>query len=555
MRLMTQALRCAALAVFALGASSVSAEEPTRGGTLIWSMGSTPRHLNPAVQSGTATGQPGSQLFATPLRFDENWNPQPYLAREWDISDDGLTVTLKLVEGATFHDGHPITSSDVAFSIKTVKEHHPFKTMMAPVESVETPDDLTAVIKLSKPHPALLLAMSSQLLSIIPEHIYGDGQNPKTHPRNSEDVVGSGPFKFVEFKRDQHIILDRNENFFIEGRPYVDRIVMRIIRDASSRAIAMEKGELLLATFEQSPREIARMKKNDQLVVTDQGYAAIGPIVWLAFNHQREPTSDLAVRKAIAYAVDRDFIINALMLGAPTEARTGFHPGSLLYEHDVEPYDLDIDKANQILDDAGYERGADGMRFKLFVDFGWQGVRPHAEYLKPQLKKIGIDMTVRPSPDFPSWAKRVSNHDFDLTWDTVFNWGDPVIGVHRTYLSTNIKKGVIWSNTQGYANPRVDELLELGGRELDVAKRKAFYSDAQKLLADELPVYWVHTVPYHTIYNKRIGNPPQTIWGTSSPLDEIYIRARVMRSRHGAPAALRGGRARARRARRGAAPR
>ena len=213
-----------------------------------------------------------------------------------------------------------------------------------------------------------------------------------------------------------------------------------------------------------------------------------------------------------------------LFLGAPTEARTGFHPGSPFYEPDVEPYDLDLDKANQILDDAGYARGDDGMRFKLFVDFGWQAVRPHAEYLKPQLKKIGIDMTVRASPDFPSWAKRVSNHEFDLTWDTVFNWGDPVIGVHRTYLSTNIKKGVIWSNTQGYANPKVDEMLELGGRELDPAKRKAFYSDAQKLLADELPVYWVHTVPYHTIYNKRIGNPPQTIWGTSSPLDEIYVR-------------------------------
>ena len=107
MRSMKQALRYAALAAVALVASSVSAEEPTRGGTLIWSMGGTPRHLNPAVQSGIWTGQPGAQLFATPLRFDENWNPHPYLAREWDISDDGLTVTLKLVEGATFHDGHP----------------------------------------------------------------------------------------------------------------------------------------------------------------------------------------------------------------------------------------------------------------------------------------------------------------------------------------------------------------------------------------------------------------------------------------------------------------
>ena len=320
-------------------------------------------------------------------------------------------------------------------------------------------------------------------------------------------------------------ILERNENFFIEGRPYVDRIIMRIIKDPSSRTIAMENGEVLLATFESNPRELTRMKKKDHLAVTDEGYAAIGPLVWLAFNHQRAPTSDLAVRKAIAYAVDRDFIINALLLGAPTEARTGIHPGSPFYEPEVEAYDLDLDKADKLLDDAGYERGADGMRFKLFVDFGSPLTRPQAEYLKPQLKKIGIDVTVRASPDFPSWAKRISNHDFDLTWDVVFNWGDPVIGVHRTYLSSNIKKGVIWSNTQGYANPEVDEILDQAGKELDPARRKALYSNMQKLLADELPVYWAHTLPYHTVSSKRIGNPPRTIWGTSSPLDEIYVRA------------------------------
>ncbi len=510
--------------VTALATFPASAETPTRGGTLVWSIAGTPRHLNPAVQSGIWTGQPGAQLFATPLRFDENWNPQPYLARAWNVSDDGLTVTLELVEGATFHDGHPITSKDVAFSVRTVKENHPFKTMMAPVESVETPDDLTAVLKLSRPHPALLLAMSSQLLSIIPEHIYGDGQDPKRHPRNSEDVVGSGPFKFVEFKRDQHIILERYEDFFIEGRPYVDKIVMRIIKDPSSRTIAMENGEVMLTTFEQNPRELARMKKKDHLVVTDQGYAAIGPLVWLAFNHQREPTSDPAVRKAIAYAIDRNFILKALMLGSAKEARTGIHPGSPFYEPEVEAYDLDLDKANKLLDDAGYARGPDGMRFKLFVDYASATTRAQAEYVKPQLKKIGIDVTVRASPDFPSWAKRISNHDFDLTWDVVFNWGDPVIGVHRTYLSSNIKKGVIWSNTQGYANPKIDAMLAQAGRELDAVKRKALYSDAQKILADELPVYWVHTLPYHTVSNKRVGNPPRTIWGTSSPLDQIYIR-------------------------------
>ena len=452
-RTFARSLAATTLAVATLAAP---ADTPKQGGTLIWAIQNTPRHLNPAVQSGISTGQPGTQLFAAPLRYDDQWNPHPYLAREWHTSDDGLTVTLKLVEGATFHDGMPITSKDVAFSIRTVQENHPFKTMYAPVERVETPDGHTAVIRLSKPHPALLLAMSSQLLPIIPEHVYGDGQDPKSHPRNSQDVVGSGPFKLVEFKRDEHIILERYEDFFIEGRPYVDKIVMRILKDGSARTIALENGEVHLSAFEQNARDLNRLKKKDHLLVTPNGYAAIGPIAWLAFNTQREPTSDQRVRQAIAYAIDREFLLNAIYIGTSQEARTGIHPGSPFYEADVEPYDLDLDKANEILDGAGYPRGADGMRFGLTLDYGWSGIKGPGEYVKPALKKIGIDVMVRAAPDFPTWAKRVSNHEFDMSWDVVFNWGDPVIGVHRTYLSTNVKKGVIWSNTQGYANPEVD---------------------------------------------------------------------------------------------------
>ena len=161
-----------------------------------------------------------------------------------------MTVTINLVDNATFHDGEPITSEDVAFSIDTVKANHPFKSMFAPVTEVETPDATTAIIKLSEPHPALMLAMSSQLLSIIPKHVYGDGQDPKEHPQNSENVVGSGPFKLVEFKRDQHIILERYDDYFMEGRPYLDKIVMRIIKDTAARTIALESGELMLSGFE-----------------------------------------------------------------------------------------------------------------------------------------------------------------------------------------------------------------------------------------------------------------------------------------------------------------
>ena len=517
----------AALSLTLQAGSAIADDGAKRGGTLIWAVQNTPRHLNPAVQSGIATGEPGNQLFAAPLRYDEDWTPQPYLAESWDVSADGLTVTLNLVKGATFHDGVPIKSSDVAFSIKTVQENHPFKTMYAPVEAVETPDDHTAVIKLSKPHPALLLAMSSQLLPIIPEHVYGDGQDPKSHPANSEGVVGSGPFKLVEFKRDQHIILERNDDFFIDGRPYLDKIVMRIIKDGSARMIALENGEAHLSGFEQNPRDINRMKKASGVTATSEGvaYAAIGPIAWLAFNTASDgPVGDKKVRQAIAYAIDRDFVNKAIMLGTSTPALTGIHPGSPFYEPNVERYDLDLDKANALLDEAGYPRGDDGNRFQLTVDYGWAGIKAQAEYVKPQLKKVGIDVVIRSSPDFPTWAKRVGGHDFELTWDVVFNWGDPVIGVHRTYQTSNIKKGVIWSNTQSYSNARVDELMDMAGSETDANKRKALYSEFQKLVAEDVPVYHTYALPYHTIYSDKIANPPVGIWATVSPLDRVYLK-------------------------------
>ena len=507
------------------GVLSVQAGSHKKGGTLIMSVGATPRHLNPAVQSGIDTGAPGAQLFATPLRFDENWNPQPYLAESWSISDDGLSVTLNLVKGATFHDGKPITSKDVAFSIKTIKAHHPFKTMFGAVKRVDTPDPHTAVIRLSKPHPALLLALSSQLGAVIPEHIYGDGQDPKTHPRNSENVVGSGPFKLVEFVRDQHIILEKNENFFLEGKPYLDKIVMRIIKDPSARSLGRENGEIHLSAFESTPQDILHSKGIAHLTATDKGYAAIGPITWLAFNTKSKPTSDVRVRQAIAYAVDRNFLINAVMRGTSKPAYTGIHPDSIFHEPNVERYDLDIKKANQILDDAGYSKNSDGIRFPLNIDYGWPSAKPMAEYMKPQLKKIGIDVTVRTSAGFPAWAKTVSNWEFDMTVDVVFNWGDPVIGVHRTYLCENAKKGVIWSNTQQYCNPEVDQILEKAGQENDRNQRIAFYSKAQKLISKDVPIYFTDTVPYHTIYNhKKVGNPPSTIWGTCSPLDEVFLK-------------------------------
>ncbi|WP_137891883.1 ABC transporter substrate-binding protein [Ramlibacter sp. 2FC] len=501
-------------------------EAPKRGGTLVVGYTQTPRHLNGAVQSGVATALPSTQLFASPLRFDDKWNAQPYLAESWALSKDGKSLTLNLRKGALFHDGKPITSADVAFSIMAIKANHPFTTMLGPVEKVDTPDPQTAIVRMSTPHPAIVLAMSPALCPILPKHVYGDGQDLKSHPRNSTDIVGSGPFKFVDFKPGQRVTLERFDKFFLAGKPYLDKLVIDYTPDASSLMLGFERGSIQMLPMVSVPTDLRRLKDNPQVTLTPKGYEGIGALNWLAFNTARKPFSDPQVRKAIATAIDKNFVAKALMGGFAQPADGPIVAASPFATADVVKYPVDLKNAAAMLDAAGYKPGANGERFKLTIDYAPGSddqQKTVAEYVRAQLKKIGVIAETRASADFPAWAKRIASQDFDLTMDVVFNWGDPIIGVHRTYLSSNIKP-IVWTNTQSYNNPKVDELLNAAGGLLDATQRKAYYATFQKLVTDDLPIHFINQVPFHTAASKKLGNLPTTIWGPLAPYDEVYLK-------------------------------
>lgn len=513
------------LAAFALG-SAGAAETPKTGGTLVIGSTQVPRHLNGAVQSGVATALPSAQLFASPLRFDADWKPQPYLAESWELSPDARTLTLHLRKDALFHDGKPVTSEDVAFSVMAVKQNHPFQTMLAPVNSVETPDPHTAVLRMSRPHPAILLAMSPALMPVLPKHIYGDGQDLKSHPRNSADLVGSGPYRLKEFKPGQEIVLERFDKFFLPGKPYLDRVVVKINPDATNLLIGLERGDVQALPYMSEPTLLRRAKDNAALSMTSKGYEGIGGLGWLAFNTARKPFDDARVRQAIAYAIDKNFIVKALNGGFASVADGPIIATSPYASADLKKYPLDLKRAEQLLDEAGLKKDGKGERMTLTVDYmpgsDVQG-KNVAEYLRSQLKKVGIAVQVRASPDFPTWAKRIASHDFDLTTDIVFNWGDPVIGVHRTYLSSNIRD-IVWTNTQSYRNPKVNALLEQAGVETDEGKRRALYAEFQKLVTEDLPIDFLTVIPYHTLASRKVHGLPDGIWGVLSPLDETWLQ-------------------------------
>jgi len=519
-RVLTSLGLCALASLLAASVLPAKAQDTP---PLVIGTAQVPRHFNGAVQSGIATAMVSTQIFASPLRYDDKWNPKPYLAESWDIAPDKMSVTLHLVKNATFHDGKPVTSEDVAFSIGVIKANHPFQTMLAPVSSVETPDPYTVVIRLARPHPALLLAMSPGLMPILPKHVYGDGQPLPAHPANLKPV-GSGPFKFVSYKQGESIELERYDGFFLAGRPKIGRIVFRIIPDANSLMIAAERGEISTLPYVAGVRDIERLSKAANITLVDQGFEGIGPINWLAFNTGKKPLDDARVRQALASVVNRDFIIAKLMGGYAKAATGPIVPGSPFYESEIERYPFNVAKAEKLLDDAGLKKDAEGNRLTLTIDYipgDNEQQRNIAEYLRSAFKRVGVTLNVRAAPDFPTWAQRVASFDFDLTMDNVFNWGDPVIGVARTYLSSNIRKGVIWSNTQQYANPKVDELLNAAAIEGDAQKRKTLYSEFQKIVVGDVPIMFLNTTPYKGAYNKGLTNLPTSIWGPLSPLDEI----------------------------------
>ncbi|WP_347268437.1 ABC transporter substrate-binding protein [Paracoccus sp. (in: a-proteobacteria)] len=520
-----RALLAGAVALTTLGgALPLAAQEPQHGGTLVVASLQRPRHLNAAVQSGIATGVPAAQIFATLLRYGETFEPQPYLAESWEFSDDSKTLTLKLRSGATFHDGKPITAEDVIWSLGVTKEHHPFSTMLGPVDTFEAPDAQTVVIRMKEPHPAILLVLSSALTPILPKHVFDDGQDITTHPKNNLPV-GSGPFRVTAFEPGQHIILERYDGFFLEGRPYLDRIVIRQYQDANSGVLAMEGGEAQMFPLLDATRLIRRLEKSGNMQVTDKGYAGIGPINWLAFNTKQPALSDVRVRQAIAYAVDRNFVTKALHAGLSKPAIEPVVQSSPFFTEDVERYDFDLDKAKALLTEAGYGEGGQklALRMDYIPDIDEQQ-RAVAEYAKAALAKIGIEVNLRSSPDFPTWTQRVASFDFDMTMDQVFNWGDPVIGVNRTYLCDNIRKGVIWSNTQQYCNEEVDKALLAAGVEPDLDKRKALYAQAFGQITRDVPIHFINEVPYHTVYSPAVQNPPVSIWGPMGPMDEVWLK-------------------------------
>ena len=441
------------------------------------------------------------------VSIDFDLNPQPSLAESWEISDDGTTFTFHLRKGVKWHDGTPFTARDVAFSFETLRETHPRRrNTFANLAAVETPDDHTVITRFSAPAPYFLGALSGVGTAILPRHIY-EGTDLKTNPNNRKPV-GTGPFIFKEWEQGSHYILERNPDYWDAEKPYVDQIIVRIIPDSAARAAALEAGEIDIGFQSPIPYgDVDRFLATGKFGIETKGYELGGNLHQLFFNLENPFLKELKVRQAIAHSLDVDRIIQTVWNGHAIPSPTAIVP-DLRHFHDetIKPYPYDPVLASKLLDEAGFPRGADGTRATLNLTWnpGMSQQRLAADYIRYALGEVGIAVNIL-NFEFSTYIQKVyTERVFDIDVQNLNNGYDPTDGVDRAYLSTNIKKGLAWSNHTHYANPEVDDLLTSAAAEGDPVERRRKYVEFQRIIYRDLPSVNLVQFQRLTVFNTRV---------------------------------------------------
>jgi peptide/nickel transport system substrate-binding protein len=501
---------------------------PKYGGTIIIGILTDVTHLNPAISTSYYIDTVSGQIYNSLMEYDyKTLEPVPELAKSWDISEDGLTYTFHLEEDVYWHDGEPFTSEDVKFTFEEITiPFHPRGAATFGGIAFEAPDEHTFVMKLENSYAPLINYFTLWYVGIMPKHIY-EGTDIINNPHNWEDPVGTGPFLLDEWVKGSHIKLVRNPNYWRKGKPYLDSVIFKIIPDTSSRLLAFENHEIDYVPLMIPNTELKRLNATEGINVVSCG--AFGSMHTIQNNLENEYLSDIRVRKAIAYAIDKDQF-NELVLDDLFKVATGPLPStSWAYNPDVEKYEQNITLANSLLDEAGFPRGDDGNRFSLRMIIGTTGRDkgvPEMEIMRSQLSEVGIDLQLEVYDEATTTQMVSMEQDFDMYLIAGLSTA-PDPNMISGYLHSNriLKDDPIPGlyNVMNYNNSRVDELFELGKVETDAETRKEIYGELQEIVVDELPCYYLIEDQYfHFYWEDYVGIPAGPYGGARERLDSAW---------------------------------
>ena len=534
------------LTVFAL-VLGVSAE-PEYGGTLVIGMEGDVNYLNPAVWISSLDLRVNSCIFDQVVIIGRDGTPEPQLATHWDVSADGKTITFYIKEGVKWHDGEPFTARDVAFTFyailspsvtsslkgnltalvdydKLTDPDNPVAPEDLPLEPIEVLDEYTIRFHLQYADPTFFsLAMD---VGIIPAHLLEaeiDAGQDLTESAFNQAPVGCGQFKFVEWQRDERIVLEAYEEYHA-GRPYLDTVVFSIIPDYVVLSAALESGEV---DFVQRIQEadLAHLKELPHLQFESNSILGYGGVT---FNCENPVFSDRRVRAAINYAVDVEAMVHTFIGETATISFSPFSPRlGWAFNPNLDPYPFDRAKALALLQEAGWEQGADGVlrnsdgeafRFVLNT-FDFSTPRKQScVFIQEQLSQIGMEVEV----EFLATPVLLSNLQvgaFEAAFVAYGTKADPD-DTARDFETGSIG-GANWSR---YSNPYFDTIAAEARSSMDQARRQELYWKAAEILRDDAPTLWAyHDVQHHGWNAKFKGwvfNPDAT--GLYKRLHLVYM--------------------------------
>ncbi len=477
------------------------------GDMLIESSIGDAKTLNPALADESAGADIDQLVFNGLLRYNKDLALEPCLAEKWEVSKDGKTITYHLRKGVKFHDGVEFTADDVVFTYQVYTNpqvHTPYGADYQYISGVEAVDPYTVRVRFKK---AFAPAITNTFGSILPKHLLA-GKDINTADFNRHPV-GTGPYRFVEWKTAQQIVLEANPDYW-EGKPHIRRFVMRIIPDQASEFLSLLKGEVdAIGAFTSqmiSPEQYAKQADTPKFTDYYNKFQYDQFVyVYIGWNLGNPLFKDARVRKALTLAIDRQAIIQNVVYGLGSVCTGPFVPNSWAYNKDVKPLPYDPEAAKKLMAEAGWKPGPGGVlekdaegkggktpfRFKLFTNQGNVSRERIATIVQQQLKQIGVEV----EPQIMEWTTLLSQYIDKRKYDAmVMGWMfNPEPDCYLSWHSSQM--GEHQYNLVGYQNPEVDQLLVKGRETLDPAERAKIYRRIHQILYDDTAATFLY-VPY-----------------------------------------------------------
>jgi len=474
-------------------AGSVSDAGPAFGDIMVEGSIGEASNLIPILASDSTSHEIAGMVFNSLVKYDKDLSITGDLAEFWKISPDGLVITFFLRKGVKWHDGHPFTAQDVLFTYKVTidpKTPTPYAGDFLKVKRAEVLDDYTFRVTYDKPFAPALMSWGS---AILPRHLL-EGRDITTSPL-VRHPIGTGPYVFKEWIPGQKIVLIANPNYF-EGRPYIDGYVMRIIPDMATMFLELRANGIDRMGL--TPLQYMRQTENNLFRKNFNKYRFLSfSYTYMGYNLKNPLFMDKRVRQAIAYGINRDEIIQGILLGLGKPATGPFKPGTWVYNPNVKTYPYDPQKARELLAQAGWkDTDGDGILdkkgqpfiFEIITNQGNEVRGKCAEIIQRRLSEIDIRVKIR----VLEWAAFVNDFINKRRFDaTILGWTIPLDpDIYDVWHSS--KTGPQDLNFVSYKNTEVDTLIEKGRSTFDQTKRKKYYDRIQEILAEEQPYTFLY---------------------------------------------------------------